>query len=72
MANVTADLVDLYVQSDALALADLVRRGAISQTELVETAICIVEALNPKLNAVVIRTFELERFPIEITHSLHA
>lgn len=35
MANVTADLVDLYVQSDALALADLVRRGAISQTELV-------------------------------------
>jgi amidase len=61
MSNVTADLVDLYVESDALALADLVRRREVSQTDLVETAISLIEAVDPKLNAVVIRTFELAR-----------
>jgi amidase len=61
MSNVTADLVALYVESDALALADLVRRREVSQTDLVETSISLIEALDPKLNAVVIRTFELAR-----------
>jgi amidase len=61
MSNVTADLVNLYAESDALALADIVRRGEVSRTELVETAINIIEALDPKLNAVVIRTFALAR-----------
>ena len=61
MANVTKDLVDLYADSDALALADIVRRGEVSQVELVDTAIQIVETLNPKLNAVVIRTFDRAR-----------
>lgn len=61
MSVVTDDLVQLYVDSDALALADLVRRKQVSAPELVDTAIHLVEQLNPKLNAVVIRTFDMGR-----------
>ncbi len=61
MTNVTPDLVQLYANSDALALAEIVRRGEVSQVEIVDTAICVLEALNPKLNAVVICAFDLAR-----------
>ena len=62
MASVTPDLVKLYADSDALGLADLVRRGEGQRPgELVETAIAIVEDLEPRLNAVVIRTFDKAR-----------
>ncbi|MDQ0469491.1 amidase [Labrys wisconsinensis] len=61
MARVTSDLVRLYADSDALALAELVRGKQVSPLELVETAISLVEALDPRLNAVVIRTFDLAR-----------
>jgi amidase len=61
MGEVTEDLVRLYAGSDALALADLVRRGDVSATELVEVAISLIEALDPQLNAVVVRTFDLAR-----------
>jgi amidase len=61
MATVTADLIDLYVESDTIGLAGLIRRGTISPSEAVETAITVIELLDPKLNAVVIRTFELAR-----------
>ncbi len=46
---------------DATAQADLVRRGEVSPTELVDAAIAQVEALDPKLNAVVIPTLEKAR-----------
>ena len=61
MGEVTDDLVRLYADSDALALADLVRRREVSAAELVETAIALIERLDPQLNAVVIRTFDVAR-----------
>jgi amidase len=58
---VTADLKQLYAESDALALADLVKRRQVTASELVETAIARIEELDPQLNAVVIRTFDIAR-----------
>ena len=43
---------------DATAQAALVRDGQVGPTELVETAIDRIEALNPVLNAVITPTFE--------------
>jgi amidase len=43
---------------DALAQADLVRRGEVPATELVVAAIERIEAVNPRLNAVVTATFD--------------
>jgi amidase len=61
MVAVTSDLVRLYADSDALGLAELVRTRQVSSLELVETAISLIDGLDPKLNAVVIRTFDLAR-----------
>lgn len=55
MATVTDDLVRLYTSSDAIALGALVRAGDVSARELVDTAITVIDRLNPKLNAVVHR-----------------
>ncbi|MBM3660566.1 MAG: amidase [Actinobacteria bacterium] len=46
---------------DATALADLVRRGEVTPSELVEDAIARIEARNPSLNAVIIPLFEKAR-----------
>jgi len=46
---------------DATAQADLVRRGEASPGELVEAAIARIEAVNPKLNAVIRTRFEAAR-----------
>ncbi|HVW70914.1 MAG TPA: amidase family protein [Steroidobacteraceae bacterium] len=46
---------------DATGLAQLVRKGEITPLELVERAIRRIEALNPKLNAIVSDSFELAR-----------
>jgi amidase len=61
MKTIDKDFIRLYVESDALRLAELVRTGEVSPTELTELAISLIEQLNPKLNAVVIKTFELAR-----------
>ena len=58
---VTSDLRQLYTESDALELATLVRTRQVSHLELVETAIEIIEELDPTINAVVIKTFDLAR-----------
>jgi amidase len=42
-----------YDTLDGLAIADLVRRGEVSATEVTEAAIARVQARNPRLNAVV-------------------
>ncbi|MDP2956896.1 MAG: amidase [Longimicrobiales bacterium] len=42
-----------YLTHDALGLAALVREGRVTPTELLEIALARVEALNPRLNAVV-------------------
>ena len=44
---------DEYVSHDATGLADLVRSGEFAPLELLEMALARIEALNPKLNAVV-------------------
>ncbi|MBN9549840.1 MAG: amidase, partial [Alphaproteobacteria bacterium] len=61
MAAVTDSLLKTYTQSDALALAGLVKRGEVSPAELVEAAITMVERLNPQLNAVIHRLDDMAR-----------
>jgi hypothetical protein len=61
MTTATPDLLRLYAESDALRLAEMVKTRQVSSLELVETAISIIDSLNPKLNAVVIETFDLAR-----------
>jgi len=50
-----------YFSYDALGLAELVRTKQISSVELLEVAIALTEKLDPKLNAVPIKHFELAR-----------
>ena len=50
-----------YFSYDALGLAELVRTKQISSIELLEVAIALTEKLDPKLNAVPIKHFELAR-----------
>ena len=50
-----------YARQDGLALADLVRRKQVAAAELVEIAIAAIERLDPQLNAVPIRAFDLAR-----------
>jgi len=57
----TDDLVQLYANSDALALSQLVRDKHVKASEIVETAISLVERLNPQLNAVVVDMSDLAR-----------
>src|SRR4051812_37411883 len=61
MPTVTADLKKLFVESDALLLAELVREKQVTPAELTDTAISLIETLDPKLNAVVIRDSERAR-----------
>jgi amidase len=46
---------------DAVAQAELVRRGEATPLELVDAAIARIEALNPSLNAVILPAFERAR-----------
>ena len=50
-----------YFSHDALGLAELVRTKQISSTELLEVAIKLTEKLDPKLNAVPIKHYDLAR-----------
>jgi amidase len=52
---------DAFDHFDALGLAEQVRAGHVTAAELVETVIGRIEALNPKLNAVTIKTYEQAR-----------
>ena len=47
-----------YLKYDALELADLVRRKEIEAGELLEAAITRIDAINPKLNAVVTKMYD--------------
>ncbi len=55
------DLIAAYAARDGLGVAELVSSGEVTASEMVEAAIAIVERLNPKLNALVIETFDLAR-----------
>jgi len=50
-----------YVRYDAMGLAELVRKGEVTPLELLETAIARAEQVNPALNAIVIRHYDLAR-----------
>src|SRR5881628_2964396 len=50
-----------YEHYDALGLAALVRGGKVTPLELLESAIALVEARNPKINAVVMRLYDYGR-----------
>lgn len=50
-----------YFSYDALGLAELVRTKQISPSELLEIAIGLTEKLDPKLNAIPIKHFDLAR-----------
>ncbi|MCP4753893.1 MAG: amidase [Proteobacteria bacterium] len=54
-----------YESYDALGLAELVRKGETSAAELLETAIELAEARNPRLNAIVCKMYDLARESIE-------
>ena len=54
-----------YERYDALGLADLVRRGAVSPHELLDAAIERVEARNDAVNAVVMPLYDYGRRAIE-------
>ena len=50
-----------YGELDGLGMAELVRNGDVTPLELVEEAISRIEALNPKLNAVVLKMYDHAR-----------
>ncbi|MFI5299744.1 MAG: amidase, partial [Polyangiales bacterium] len=50
-----------YPDVDATTLAERVKRGDVQPSELVEEAIASIEAVNPKLNALVHRMFDKAR-----------
>ena len=54
-------MIPEYLELDATGLADLVRSGKVSAAELTECAIARIEALNPRLNAVVYKFYERAR-----------
>ena len=56
------DELDKY---DALGLAELVRKGEVTGEALLERAISRVEAVNPQINAVVLRHDDLARRQLE-------
>ena len=61
MATASDDLIRLYTSSDAVALGGYVRRKDISAAEAVEAAIVVIERLNPQLNAVIHRLYDMAR-----------
>ena len=58
MTTTTSGVLDGMLALDAVGQAELVRRGEVSAMELVSAAIARIEALDPVLNAVVIREFD--------------
>jgi amidase len=60
-----ADGFDEYLKYDALGLADLVRRKQVTPQELLESAIARIEAVNPKINAVVTKMYDEARRTID-------
>jgi amidase len=50
-----------YLQHDGVGLAELVRRGDVTASELLDAAIRRADAVNPRLNAIVIPMYEIAR-----------
>jgi amidase len=52
---------DQFAGLDAIAQAELVRKKEVTSLELVDAAIARIEAVNPKLNAVVLKMYDAAR-----------
>ena len=50
-----------YAANDALGLAELMRGGAVSPLEVLEAAVSRAEAINPVINAVVLKHYGWRR-----------
>jgi amidase len=61
IAPVSSAPVSNFSRYDALGLAELVRTGQVTPQQLLEDAIRKLEALNPKLNAVICKTYDYAR-----------
>ncbi len=61
MGQITESFLNDYAGRDGVALGEWVRAGDVTPGELAEAAITLVERLNPRLNAVVIKTYDLAR-----------
>ncbi|MEO4042197.1 amidase [Hoeflea sp. CAU 1731] len=61
MAPVTESLIREYSEADGLELGERVRKGEVSPEELVEAAIVNIEKLNPALNAVIHKLYDMGR-----------
>lgn len=64
---VTESFLNTYADSDALGLAALVKKGEVSPAETVEAAVTLIERLNPKLNAVIHKLYDMGRKDAEAT-----
>ena len=56
-----SNVADLYSKADATALAEYVRKGEVSALELLDEAIRRTELLNPVINAVSQKHYDLAR-----------
>jgi len=56
-----SDIIPDFERYDAMGLADLVRRKEVKPIELVETVIDRIERVNPTLNCVNIKTYDIAR-----------
>ncbi|HLK40939.1 MAG TPA: amidase family protein, partial [Polyangiaceae bacterium] len=50
-----------YLKLDAVAQADLVRRGEVTAGEFLEAAIRRADRINPRMNAIVLPMYEIAR-----------
>lgn len=66
MPTVTDSLLRTYKESDALGLAELVHKGEVTPAELVEAAVTTIEGVNPQLNAVIHRLYDMGRERAEV------
>ena len=60
-----------YADYDAIGLAELVRKGDVHPSELVDEAIGRIEAANPRLNAVVYKLYDAARSAARAPISVH-
>lgn len=58
---ITSSLLKTYVDADGLELGGMVNRGDVAPGELVECAVTLIERLNPELNAVVHKLYDMGR-----------
>lgn len=58
---VTDSLLKTYADADGLELGGMVNRGEVSPEELVECAATLIDRLNPSLNAVIHRLYDMGR-----------